>query len=107
MALHDMGLSFGDLIKGVVKLLSSEGIFWVILPERQMQDLESIAEFFDFFPGSAYHLRDRPGKKILRIVQEFSFQKKERSIQNLLIKDENGVFSISYRKLLSEFLLIF
>jgi len=107
MALHDVGLSFGDLIKGVVKLLPPEGVFWVILPERQMQDLESIAAFFNLFPSSAYHLRDRPGKNILRIVQEFSFLNKERSIQDLLIKDEVGEFSKSYRELLSEFLLIF
>ncbi|ERM84848.1 hypothetical protein P872_22575 [Rhodonellum psychrophilum GCM71 = DSM 17998] len=107
MALHDVGLSFGDLIKGVVKLLSPEGVFWVILPQRQMQDLESIAAFFELFPGAAYHLSDRPGKKILRIIQEFSFQKKERSIQDLLIKDEDGEFSKRYRDLLREFLLIF
>lgn len=107
IALHDVSLSFGDLIKGVVKLLAPEGVFWVILPSRQMQDLESIASFFDLYAGSAYYLRDRPGKKILRVIQEFSFQKKELSIQDILIKDEDGEFSKSYRELLREFLLDF
>lgn len=107
MALHHVGLSFGDLIKGVVELLAPEGVFWVILPPGQMQNLEAIAAFFDLYPNSAFHLRDRPAKKVIRVIQEFFFHKKANLIQDIMIKDENGQYSVNYTGLLKDFILAF
>src|SRR5690554_2397329 len=39
LALHNDALPFQDLVNGVASLLASNGLFWIILPESQMQDL--------------------------------------------------------------------
>lgn len=107
LALHNDALPFGDLIKGVAKLLAPQGKFWVILPERQMQDLEKIASRFQLFANENFELRDRPHTPVLRIIKAFSFQAKEIERLTLFIRDQELNYSADYRKLLAEFLLAF
>ncbi len=107
LALHNDELPFGDLIKGVNKILKKEGQFWVILPPQQMKELEKIAKFFQLFPCQTIALKDRPDTKVLRLVQSFSFQDKPLDSQTLCIRNKDFSFSEDYRNLLKDFLLIF
>ncbi|MBD8488079.1 methyltransferase [Echinicola sp. CAU 1574] len=108
-ALHNDELSFGDLIKGVVKLLDKNlGAFWVILPPRQMDDLERIAAFFGLYPKDFFELRDRPSTKVLRHVKSFTFTQSQKPIPSLItIKNNDSSYSKVYKDLLKDFLLIF
>ncbi|GAB3648123.1 methyltransferase [Echinicola sediminis] len=109
LALHNDGLPFGDLIKGIVKLLDREkGKFWVILPPQQMRELEKIARFFELYPQDSYELKDRPSTKVLREIKAFSFHKTEAPHStSICIKNDDFSFSEVYQQLLKDFLLIF
>lgn len=107
LALHNDELSFGNLLAGVTQLLTSNGKFWVILPERQMQDLRKLALIVGLHPQESIELRDRPQARILRIITAFSFQEADHKTKPLYIRDENRDFSIGYKDLLAQFLLAF
>jgi tRNA1Val (adenine37-N6)-methyltransferase len=107
LALHNDGLSFGDLIKGVVKLLKPDGLFWVILPPRQMQELEKIAAFFNLYPIHFISVQHKPGGRILREIKCFSFYDLPQPQKEVLIKNGDDSFSDEYKSILKDFLLDF
>jgi len=107
IALHTGALSFEDLISNVARILNPKGEFWVILPPRQMLDLVRISNEFDLFPNRKYTIKDRPGKKVLREIVCFSFQKIEIEAQQIFIKNEDGSPHISYKNIVNGFLLGF
>ena len=107
LALHNDSLPFEDLINGVARVLSPKGLFWVILPERQMQDLEQLAVEKGLFPHQKVIVRNRPDAPVLRVVQAFSFLATVPSETTLCIRDQERQYSPAYRELLSDFLLEF
>ncbi|MDI1324523.1 MAG: methyltransferase [Algoriphagus sp.] len=107
LALHNDGLPFGDLVKKVSTILAPGAKFWVILPPRQMLDLEKIARLHDLFPSQKFTIQDNPAKPVIREVVAFEFEEKEIFQNEILIKDDSGGFHDSYRKLISGFLLNF
>lgn len=106
-ALHTDELSFEELIKKTVQLLSSTGKFWAILPPRQMQDLESLAEKSGLFIFQKTKIKDSESKPVYREVGGFSFQDQGKNEDILILKDENLAYTPSYSSLLSGFLLGF
>ena len=104
LALHTDELPFGDLIKKVSEILAPASKFWVILPPRQMLDLERIASFYGLFPTQKFTIQDNQGKPIIREVVSFEFEHKKISQNEILIKDDSGGFHNSYRELISGFL---
>lgn len=107
LALHNDGLSFSDLVKNASAILAPSGQFWVILPPRQMKDLEKIAQLHGLYPREKFTIQDNPTKPIIREVTSFQFQEKEFTIVPVLIKDDFGAFHESYQTLISGFLLNF
>lgn len=107
LALHNDGLPFGDLMKKVSAILAPGAKFWVILPPRQLLDLQKIARFHGLFPLEKFTIQDNPAKPVIREVVSFEFEEKEISQNEILIKDNSGVLHDSYRKLISGFLLNF
>lgn len=106
-ALHTDSLSFHDFISKTSKLLRMDGNLWVILPSRQMLDLIQIGEDFGLFPIKKFIIQDKPGKKVLREIISFSFQKAELLQKQIIIKNEDGTFHLSYRDIVTGFLLGF
>lgn len=104
-ALHTDELSFSDLIQKTSSLLSANGLFWVILPPRQMQDLESLAEKFGLFPFQKVKVNDSSTKPVYREIVGFSFAKRPMKELNITLKDEAGAYTDAYSNLLSGFLL--
>src|SRR5690554_2942043 len=107
LALHNDSLSFEDLVNGVTHVLSSEGLFWVILPERQMQDLEQLAADKGLFPHKKVIVRNHSDAPVLRVLQAFSFLKQAPTQATLCIRDQNRNYSLAYKLLLKDFLLDF
>lgn len=107
MALHNDSLSFDELVDGVHGLLQENGRFWVILPPKEMRVLEEKSKGKKLFPRWQLLVKDKASKQAIREVQVFSFQLTEKTTEVLIIKDENGAYSVGYSGLLKEFLLIF
>lgn len=108
IALHSDSLSLSELSEGVKKSLSHDGVFYAILPARQMETLSHCLRERGLFPCLRIEISDRPCSQVLRVVQAFSFTESQ-SILNrqIVIKDSDHSYSAAYAKLLKEFLLIF
>ena len=106
-ALHTDSLSFEDLASSVDQLLSKDGAFWVILPPRQMAELELIFSKLGFNSGKDIHVQDRPGKPIHRIVRSFHRTIQEKRQTRIFIKEDSGDYLELYKSLISGFLLGF
>ncbi|WP_280866790.1 tRNA1(Val) (adenine(37)-N6)-methyltransferase [Lunatimonas salinarum] len=108
-ALHQHSLSFFELAKGVQALLTEKGLFWIILPPRQMADFELVASGFGLWGVAKIQVYDRDGKPILREVQAFSRRLSEGNTPpgTLLIRDSEGQYSFAYKELLRPYLLHF
>jgi tRNA1Val (adenine37-N6)-methyltransferase len=104
-ALHTDELSFGELIENAVRLLSEEGAFWVILPPRQMRDLEDLAKQSGLFFFEKVQVRDNLQKPIYREIAGFSMSHTTMTEVQLTLKDEQLTYTSAYRSLLSGFLL--
>lgn len=107
LALHNDALPFHELIQGVASLLSRQGLFWAILPERQMQDLEKLAIQEGLFSHRKVVVRNHPVAPVLRVVQAFSFLEQVPTETNLDIRDQDRNYSETYKELLRNFLLDF
>jgi tRNA1Val (adenine37-N6)-methyltransferase len=107
LALHTDGLSFGDLLEKVSAILAPDAKFWVILPPRQMLDLEKMARLIGLFPSRKFTIKDNPAKPVIREVVSFELEEKIISQNEIFIKDDFGGFHDSYRKLIFGFLLNF
>lgn len=105
LALHNDGLPFGDLVNKVSAILAPDAKFWVILPPRQMLDLEKMARLNGLFPSRKFTIQDNLSKPVIREVVAFEFEEKEIFQNEIQIKDGSGGFHDSYRKLISGFLL--
>jgi len=104
-ALHTDELSFEELIAKAALLLSPSGSFWVILPPRQMQDLETLAERSGLSLFEKIKVRDNAQKPIYREIGGFSFSNASKNEVELTLKDENLTYTPAYSTLLSGFLL--
>lgn len=104
-ALHTDALSFQELVSNSASLLSKEGVFWVILPPRQMQDLKLVSKGFGLTQWQSITVQDKPGKRVLREIGCFGFGEKEVQTQEVFIKNEDGSAHPSYQKVVSGFLL--
>ncbi len=109
LALHHQALTFEDLWIGVDNILDQSGVFWVILPNKEMEYFQKHSEGLDFCVHSKFRIRDRPAAKVHREV--CSFKRGElrpnEEVQEICIKDGNGNYSTHYRTLLKEFMLNF
>ncbi|WP_144606246.1 tRNA1(Val) (adenine(37)-N6)-methyltransferase [Algoriphagus algorifonticola] len=106
-ALHTDSLSFEDLANSVDQLLTKDGAFWVILPPRQMEELELIFSKLGFNSGQEIQVQDRPIKPIHRIVRSFHRTFQEKRQTRIFIKEDSGDYSDIYKSLISGFLLGF
>ena len=108
IALHSEFLTFDELSEGVMKILSKNGEFFAILPERQMMLLEECLAERGLHPGSKMTILDRPGAQTLRVIQSFGFRaRRVADLKEIFIKDSEGNYSVEYATLLRDFLLIF
>src|SRR5690606_30069199 len=107
LALHNDAPPFPDLVSGAATLLSHKLQFLVILPERQMQDIERQTINQELFPKHKVVIGNHPNAPVLRVVQAFSFLADTPTETTLYIRDEDRNYSKAYKKLLKDFLLDF
>jgi tRNA1Val (adenine37-N6)-methyltransferase len=107
LALHNDTLPFGELMTGIKSIMDQEASSWLILPPHQMEETKKIAEVLGLFAFEKLKIQDKPTKNIIRVIQGFSFLKKDLKITGLSIKNEDNKYSKAYSDLLKEFLIIF
>ena len=106
-ALHTDTLSFEDLLKSVIRLLSPNGTFVVLLPLYESAILEEMAKQLGLFANKKLNIHHREGSKILRIITTFGFTKAEIKEETLLIKNLDESYSVDFQELMKDYYLIF
>ena len=108
LARHTDNLSYAELIKGAVKLLSDTGRFSVILPASEKNNFKEIATQYNLKLNKALYVKPTPSKPPKRVLLEFSFLNID-EVEHELVIEEFGrhQYSEAYKQLIKEFYLAF
>ncbi|GAB2610190.1 methyltransferase [Emticicia sediminis] len=108
-ALHAVELSFDDLIDSVLRLLSVDGKFVVLLPPFEIEKLIKIAQKKGLYLSKKMSIRHDESKPIFRVIATFLTQKTHNLEEKTLIihKEDGKTYSNEFRDLLKDYYLIF
>ena len=106
-SLHTDTLSFADLLSTVLRLLSPNGTFVVLLPVYESSVFEQLATSKELYPQKKLTIRHRKDTKILRIITTFGRIKKEIINEELIIKNPDESYSPDFQVLLKDYYLAF
>ncbi|WP_018108600.1 tRNA1(Val) (adenine(37)-N6)-methyltransferase [Bacteroides propionicifaciens] len=104
-ARHTEGLSFTDLLSGVARLLTDEGIACFILPIEAKDNFTAIAQSLKLNLTRCIQIQTNLGGKIRRVILEFQFKESDLVEEDLLIEIERHKYSSAYIELTKEFYL--
>jgi tRNA1Val (adenine37-N6)-methyltransferase len=107
MALHTQNLKFSELANITYQLLTENGRFFILLPERQSYDFFKEAEKSGLKVNEMLCIKDKKTTKILRIVSTLSKQVSQLQHKELIIKNEDGSYADAFKNLLKDYYLIF
>lgn len=98
-------MPFEHLLKSVSKLLSDEGLFSVIIPFKEEKRVINLASDYNFFPNKILHVKGHITSKIKRSLIEFSSNKNNISVSELIIEIERHQYTQDYINLTKDFYL--
>lgn len=99
-------LSFQDLLEGVSKLLSKQGVFAVIIPFKEESNFIKKAKEYQLYPCRVCHVKGNELSEIKRSLIEFSFSNSLELIsENLIIEHERHQYTEDYIDLVKDFYL--
>lgn len=109
LAKHTDSLSFADIALFAVKFLESNGKLCIMLPPAEQEIFASTANNSGLYSYSGLLVRDKEGGKILRIISNYSFKPLggEPIAEELIIKQNEGNYTLEFRNLLKEYYLAF
>ena len=103
LARQQVELTFRNLIEKASKILSSEGIFSVIIPSESAQEFENLAEDFDLYLVRKVNIFGIENGVLKRNVLEFSKKKSTLEILDFTIEKSPRKYSDQYLGLTKEF----
>ncbi|WP_296345848.1 methyltransferase [Winogradskyella sp.] len=98
-------MPFDHLIYAVANLLSENGIFSVIIPNKEEDNLKELASKIGLYPNRILHLKGNPQSEVKRSLIEFAFQRKEVEISELVIENGRHNYTEDYKNLTKDFYL--
>ena len=105
IARHTNLLSFQDLIRTTVKLLSSKGIFAVILPKIAEAIFCKTANANKLFLIRICQVKGQKKSDVKRVLLEFSFEKSSLDSDSLVIEESRHIYTNKYIDLCQDFYL--
>jgi len=107
-ARHTDSLSFDDLLATAARLLTSDGLFSLVLPASGAAQLLRLASASGWFLQRHCQVQSKAGKAVLRCLLTLSRQPQaEPAPETLVIHASDGSYSADYRQLLADFYLKF
>lgn len=107
MARHENSLSYEQLIKLSVPLLTSNGKISIISPIERKNDITYYCEFYRLNTSRITLISSKHNASPNRILWEFSKQKCATIQEHIYIRDENNQYSEDYITLTKDFYLNF
>lgn len=102
---HTSMLTYDELLSAVVRLLSFEGRFNVILPYHEGQLFAEVALQYKMYCSRRYHFRTRQEKPVERTLMEFTRNAKSLDEGEILLYSKELEWSSSYLNLTCDFYL--
>jgi tRNA1Val (adenine37-N6)-methyltransferase len=98
-ARHTDTLSLNLLFRKTADLLSEEGVFWLIYPSSQHENIEQEANSANLFLIREIHIYGK-SNNMSRIIYQFGHVKAlNRSKESLVIRTKDGAYTIAYKEL--------
>jgi tRNA1Val (adenine37-N6)-methyltransferase len=104
-ARHTVSLSFDALLKSISKLLSEEGKCWMILPTMEAERVMTKAEQSGLHSIHQIAVYPNPKKASNRTIFCLTKSRTQNIRETFVIKNEQGVYTDSYREETGPFLL--
>ncbi|MCR9226648.1 MAG: methyltransferase [Flavobacteriaceae bacterium] len=104
-ARQNSSLPFEELVQGVSRFLTENGIFSVILPFKEEVSFIALANRAGLFPMRITRVKGNPDSDFKRSLMEFNFHKKEPVIDDLVIEIARHQYTEEYIKLTQAFYL--
>ncbi|OSY87321.1 tRNA (adenine-N6)-methyltransferase [Tenacibaculum holothuriorum] len=98
-------LSFEELLTGVSKILSRDGMFSVIIPFQEEESFSVLAKEQGLFLSKVCRVKGNENSDVKRSMLTFSFQEKEISTEELIIEKERHQYTDAYINLTKDFYL--
>ncbi len=105
IARHDQALSDLDLLIGTDKILKPDGCLWIIKPLSERNRFLDLAKANHFYVNSERKIRYKAGKKVTRVIMQLSHIETELKTTEMIVENENGVYSQEFIELTKEFYL--
>lgn len=104
-ARQNNALPFDELLEGVSKLLSPEGVFSVIIPFKEEKDFVVLANSLGLFVKRITRIKGNPNSELKRSLMEFSFSRRTMFEDELTIESGRHQYTKEYVDLTKEFYL--
>ncbi|WP_272151936.1 tRNA1(Val) (adenine(37)-N6)-methyltransferase [Tenacibaculum aiptasiae] len=98
-------LTFEDLLAGVSKILSINGLFSVIIPFKEEKSFVQLAKENELFVQRVCRVKGNETSEIKRSMLTFSFQEQEVEEEELIIEKERHQYTDAYIELTKDFYL--
>jgi len=98
-------LSFEELIIGVSKILSENGVFSVIIPSKEEAGFINFSGENKLFLNKICHVQGNPSSEIKRSLLSFSFHQKTIKKEHLIIETTRHKYTKEYINLTKDFYL--
>jgi tRNA1Val (adenine37-N6)-methyltransferase len=105
LARQNSSLPFDLLLKGASQLLSKTGIFALVIPFKEEENVLSEALKYGLYPARLLHVKGHPDSEVKRSLLEFHFNKKPLEISELTIEKERHEYTEDYINLTKDFYL--
>jgi tRNA1Val (adenine37-N6)-methyltransferase len=105
MARQRQSLPFDQLLSGASKLLTTTGIFAVIIPYAEEASFIRIAKDMGLHVFKITRVKGTPGSDLKRSLLAFSFKKKELREDELVIETDRHQYTEAYMALTRDFYL--
>ncbi|WP_417443208.1 tRNA1(Val) (adenine(37)-N6)-methyltransferase [Joostella sp.] len=104
-ARSNFSLPFEDLLKGVSLLLSSSGVFSIIIPYKEEVSFLELASKNNLFPNRVLRVKGNPTSEVKRSLIELSFLESDCNYEELIIEKERHKYTTDYIELTKDFYL--
>lgn len=98
-------MPFEHLIESVVKLLSNQGLFSVIIPFEEKEKFIQLANSYNLFPQKITNVKGNPVSAFVRTMITFGFEKLSCMEDELIIETARHQFTDDYVTLTKDFYL--
>ena len=105
LARFNDAMPFEHLVFAVANLLSSNGIFSIIIPNKEEEKFIDLASKYKLFSNRILRVKGNPKSEIKRNLLEFSFTKNETHTSELIIETARHQYTDDYIQLTKDFYL--